>query len=109
MAWRWRHTCHTLFGVAVLLWRMPGVDEPAARLIEVSVAEVAEALEAPLHDQLRVRIDKDVLAVYSATAERRAVGVLLFRKDDSFVWRVARAKPMSGVEFETWLGRDSDG
>jgi hypothetical protein len=52
---------------------------------------------------------KDVLAVYSVTAERRAVGVLLFRDDDSFVWRVARAKPMSGVEFETWLGRDSDG
>jgi hypothetical protein len=95
--------------VAALLWRMPAAGEPAARLIEVSVAEVAEALEAALHDQLRVRIDKDVLAVYSLTAERRAVGVLLFRHDDSFVWRVARAKPMSGAEFETWLGRNSDG
>ncbi len=46
--------------------------------------------------------------MYSVTAEYRAVGVLLFRDDDSFVWRVARAKPMSGAEFETWLGRDSD-
>jgi hypothetical protein len=88
---------------------MPAAGEPAAKLIGMSVAEVAEALEAPLHDQLRIGIDKDVLAVYSVTVERRAVGVLLFRDDDSFVWRVARAKPMNGVEFETWLGRDSDG
>jgi hypothetical protein len=36
---------------------MPGVGEPAARLVEVSVAEVAEALEAPLHDQLRMRVE----------------------------------------------------
>ncbi|MFB9178194.1 hypothetical protein ACFFX1_08610 [Dactylosporangium sucinum] len=74
----------------------------------MSIAEVAEALEAPLHDQFRVRIDQDVLAVYSVTAGHRAVGVLLFRQDDSFVWRVARAKPMSGTEFEAWLGRDRD-
>jgi hypothetical protein len=87
---------------------MPAAGEPAAKLIEVSVAEVAEALEVPLRDQLRVRVDKDVLAVYSVTAQRRAVGALLLRDDDSFVWRVARAKPMSGVEFETWLGRKSD-
>jgi hypothetical protein len=96
-------------GVAALLWRMPAAGEPGAKLIEMNVAEVAEALEAPLHDQLRISVDKDVLAVYSVTAERRAVGVLLFREDDSFVWRVARARPMSGAEFETWLGRDSDG
>ena len=87
---------------------MPTAGEPAAKLIDVNVAEVAEAPEASLHDQLRIGIDKDVLAVYSVTAERRAVGVLLFRDDDSFVWRVARAKPMSGAEFETWLGRNSD-
>jgi len=84
---------------------MPAAGEAAAKLIEVSVAEVAEALEAPAHHQLRIGVDKDVLAVYSVTAENRAVGVLLFRDDDSFVWRVARAKPMSGAEFETWLGR----
>jgi hypothetical protein len=95
--------------VAVLLWRLPVAGEPSARLIDVSVAEVAEALEAALRDQLHVRIDKDVLAVYSVTAERRVLGVFLFRHDDSFVWRVARAKPMSGTEFETWLGRSSDG
>jgi hypothetical protein len=95
--------------VAVLLWRMPRVGEPTARLTEASLAEVAEALEAPLRDQLRVRVDEDVLAVYSVTAERRAIGVLMFHQDDSFVWRVARVKPMNGVEFETWLGRDSDG
>lgn len=87
---------------------MPALGEPAARLLDVSVAEVAEALEAPLHDQLRQRLDEDVLAVYSVTAERRAIGVLLFRNDDSFVWRVARAKPMSAVEFEIWLGRTGD-
>jgi hypothetical protein len=75
------------------------------RLIDVTVAEVAEALEAPLHSQLRRRIDANVLAVYSVTAERRAVAVLLFRNDDSFVWRVAGAKPMSDTEFEVWLGR----
>ncbi|HET8658498.1 MAG TPA: hypothetical protein VFM55_05815 [Micromonosporaceae bacterium] len=92
-----------------LQWRMPTVGEPVAQLLDVTVAEVGEALEAPLHLQRRLRIDKDVLAVYSVTAERRAVGVLLFRNDDSFVWRVARAKPMSGVEFETWLGRTDDG
>jgi hypothetical protein len=88
---------------------MPAADEPSAKLIGVSIAEVAEALEAPQPDQLCVRVDKDVLGVYSVTAERRAVAVLLFRYDDSFVWRVARAKPMSGAEFETWLGRNSDG
>ncbi|WP_432830020.1 hypothetical protein [Dactylosporangium sp. CA-092794] len=43
------------------------------------------------------------------TAERRAIAVLLFRHDDSFVWRVARAKPMNGAEFESWLGRNSNG
>ncbi|GAA2631140.1 hypothetical protein GCM10010399_73980 [Dactylosporangium fulvum] len=94
--------------MAALLWRIPAACETTATLIAVSLAEVAETLEAPLRDQLRLRIDKDVLAVYSVTAERRAVGVLLFRHDDSFVWRVARAKPMSGTEFETWLGRNND-
>jgi len=84
---------------------MPAVGEPAAQLLDVTVAEVAEALEAPLHDQLRLRIDKDVLAVYSVTADRRAAGVLMIRNDDSFVWRVARAKPLNGIEFEIWLGR----
>jgi hypothetical protein len=85
---------------------MPAAGEPPARLVDVTVAEVAEALEAPLHDQLRQRVDKDVLAIYSLTAEQRAIGVLLFRQDDSFIWRVARAKPMSAVEFDNWLGRD---
>jgi hypothetical protein len=94
--------------MGALLWRMPAEDEPAARLLDVTVAEVAEALEAPLQDQLRQRLDKDVLAVYSVTAERRAIGVLLFRNDDSFIWRVARAKPMSAGEFEIWLGRTSN-
>jgi hypothetical protein len=60
---------------------MPSNIEPAASLVDVTVAEVAEALEAPLHNQFRVRIDKDVLAVYSVTAERRAIGVLLLRQD----------------------------
>jgi hypothetical protein len=87
---------------------MPAAGEPAARLVDVTVAEVAEALEAPLRDQLRQRPDKDVLVVYSVTAERRALGVLLVRDDDSFIWRVARAKPMSGAEFEMWLGRNGD-
>jgi hypothetical protein len=91
-----------------LLWRMPAAGEPVARLVDVTVAEVAEALEAPLHDQFRLRPDKDMLAVYSVTAERRAIGVLLLRDDDSFIWRVARAKPMSGAEFEIWLGRTSN-
>ncbi|MER7009023.1 hypothetical protein ABT297_39095 [Dactylosporangium sp. NPDC000555] len=95
--------------MAALLWLMPAVGEPAAKLTEVSIAEVAEALEAPQQDQLWVRADKDVLAVYSVTAEHRAIAVLLVRDDDSFVWRVARAKPTSGAEFETWLGRNSDG
>jgi hypothetical protein len=105
------HTSYVSYTVrvAVLLWRLPVAGEPSARLIDVSVAEVAEALEAALRDQLHVRIDKDVLAVYSVTADRRVLGVFLFRHDDSFVWRVARAKPMSGTEFETWLGRNSDG
>jgi hypothetical protein len=88
---------------------MPAAGEPVAHLVQVTVAEVAEALEAPLHDQLRIRIDKDVLAVYSVTIERRAVGVLFFRYDDSFVWRVSRAKPMNGKEFEEWLGRTGNG
>jgi hypothetical protein len=91
--------------VSELRWRMPAAGEPAARLLDVTVAEVAEALEAPPHLQLRQRIDHDVLAVYSVTADRRAIGVLLVRNDDSFVWRVARAKPLSAVEFEIWLGR----
>jgi hypothetical protein len=84
---------------------MPAPEEPPARLLDVTVAEVAEAMEAPLHLQLRHRVDQDVLTVFSVTADRRAVGVLLFRNDDSFVWRVARARPLSAAEFEIWLGR----
>jgi hypothetical protein len=84
---------------------MPAPGGPAGHLLDVTVAEVAEALEAPLHDQLRVRVDKDVLAMYSVTADGRAIGVLLFRNDDSFVWQVARAKPLNATEFEMWLGR----
>ena len=91
--------------VSELQWRMPVAGEPAAHLLDATVAEVAEALEAPLRDQLWLRVDKDVLAVYSVTADRRAVGVLLFRHDDSFVWWIARAKPLTATEFATWLGR----
>ena len=91
-----------------MLWRMPGAGEPAASLAEVGVAEVAEALEAPLREQLRARVDEDILVVYSVTSERRAVAVLLFRHHDSFVWRVARGKSMNGAEFANWLGRSND-
>ena len=94
--------------VGYLLWRMPNLGEAEAQLLDVTVAEVAEALEAPLHHQLRRRLDHDVLAVYSVTTDQRAIGVLLFRNDDSLIWRVARAKPMNAAEFETWLGRTSD-
>jgi hypothetical protein len=91
-----------------LLWRMPGDAELPARVLNVTVAEIAEALEAPPHLQLHHRVDKDVLAVYSVTAEHRAIAVLLYRHDDSFVWRVAVAKPQTTAEFETWLERRHD-
>jgi CO/xanthine dehydrogenase Mo-binding subunit len=84
---------------------MPTANEPAARLLDVTVAEVAEALEAPARLHLRQRIGKDMLAVYSVTADQRAIAVLLARGDDSFVWRVASAKQQNAEEFETWLGR----
>lgn len=87
---------------------MPSADEPAARMLDLTVADVAEALEAPLRLQLRQRIDKDLMAVYSVTAERRAIVLMLVRPDDSFVWRVVSARPMGTQEFETWLGRTSD-
>jgi len=87
---------------------MPTADEPSARLVDVTVPDVAEALEAPLRYQLRQRLGDDVLVVYSVTAEHRAIGVLLVRNDDSFVWRVAHAKPMGAIEFEIWLGRTSN-
>ena len=87
---------------------MPASGESEARLLDVTIAEVAEALEAPLEYQLRRAIGKDMLAVFSVTAERRAVNVLLARDDDAFVWRVVAAKPMGAIEFETWLGRTSD-
>jgi hypothetical protein len=93
------------YPVSALLWRMPTPDEPTARLVGITVAEVAEALEAPLHQQLRRRIEDNVLVVYSLTADQRAIGVLLTRHDDSLVWRVAVARPLSATEFETWLGR----
>lgn len=94
--------------VSVLLWRMPTVGEPSAMLLDVTVAEAAESLEAPLHQQMRQQVDKDALAVYSLTADHRTIGVLLFRNDDSFVWRVARAKPLCAAEFEIWLGRTNN-
>jgi hypothetical protein len=94
--------------MAPLLWRMPRDTEKRARLLDVSVAEIAEALEAPPHLQPHHRVDKDVLAVYSVTADRRAIAVLLYRHDDSFVWRVAAAKPQTTAEFETWLERRHD-
>ena len=88
-----------------MLWRMPGSGDPAARLLDVTVAEIAEALEAPAQDQLRHYLGDELMAVYSITGERRALAVVLYRDDDSFVWRVAAAKPMTAHEFETWLGR----
>lgn len=91
-----------------VLWRMPVDAEPAARLSDVTVAEVAEALEAPSRLQARRRVDKDVIEVHSVTAEQRAVMVLLYRNDDSFVWRVAVAKPQTAAEFEIWLARALD-
>ena len=87
---------------------MPSADEPDPRLIGVTVAEIAEGLEAPVWLQLRERIGKDILVVYSVTAERRAISMLLIRHDDSFVWRVTVAKPMDISEFEAWLERSSD-
>jgi hypothetical protein len=95
-------------GVGPFLWRIPGNAEPRAHILNVTLAEVAEALEATLHLQLRERVDKDILAIYSVTAEQRAVAVLLYRNDDSFIWRVAVAKPQTAAEFETWLGRRRD-
>lgn len=83
---------------------MPGTDESQARLSQVTVAEVAEALEAvDLH--LRVPAGKDMLVVYSMSADRRALTVMLVRDDDSFVWRVAAAKPMGPAEFAAWFRR----
>jgi len=38
---------------------MPAANEPAARLLNVTVAEVAESLEAPPHLHLHHRIGKD--------------------------------------------------
>ena len=64
-----------------------------------------QALEAPLHLQLRTRVDKDVLAVYSVTASKRSPAVLLYRDDDSFIWRVAVAKVQTAAEFESWVMR----
>jgi hypothetical protein len=81
-------------GVAELHWRMPSGGEPIARLVEVTIPEVAEALEARLRFQLRERLGDEVLAVFSVTAEHRAIAVLLVRDDDPFVWRVAHARPM---------------
>ena len=84
---------------------MPVDGEPVASLTGVTVAEVAEALEAPLCDQLRHRIGRDLLAIYSVTAEQRVVSLVLLRDDDSFVWRVAVVRPLSAEEFEMWLRR----
>lgn len=94
-------------GVAELQWRMPGPGEPAARLMGVTVAEVAEALEADPHNQSRRIAGDELMGVYSVTVERRAIFVLLVRNDDSFVWRIALARPMTGLEFEDWFGRGS--
>lgn len=87
------------------LWRMPGGAEPPARLSDVTVTEVAEALEAAPHLQVQHRVGKDVLAVYSVTAAQRAIAVLLYRHDDSYVWRVGAANPQTAAEFEIWLAR----
>lgn len=92
--------------VSELLWRLPAEGRLAARLTDVTVAEVGEALEAPLRDQLRHRVGQDMLAIYSVTAGQRVVGVVLLRDDDSFVWRVAIVRPLGAEEFEMWLQRN---
>lgn len=46
-----------------------------------------------------------MLVVYSMSADRRALTVMLVRDDDSFVWRVAAAKPMGPAEFAAWFRR----
>lgn len=87
---------------------MPVPREPPARLINVTVAEVAEALGGPAAAVPAER-GGQLLGVYSVTVERRALFVLLTRNDDSFVWRVALARPMTGAEFKDWLEREADG
>jgi hypothetical protein len=64
---------------------MPAPGEQAARLTDITVAEVAEALEAVWTSQRRQRIGDGLLAVFSTTADYRPVTIVLIRPDDSFV------------------------
>jgi hypothetical protein len=80
------------------------VGDPAARLVDVTVAEIAKRFEAPAQDSLRHYLGDELMAVYSITGERRATRrrALSGRR----LVRLARCRrqPMTAHEFETWLG-----
>jgi hypothetical protein len=69
----------------------PGERPEAILRDDVTVADVAEALEHPGERALPIRLNELMLAVI-APAGPRLVAVLLYRRDDSFVWLVLRAQ-----------------
>jgi hypothetical protein len=89
-----------------ILWRMPQpAESPQADLRDgLTVADVAEALEQPAALQFQQRSELQ-RAYIAPAADGRLVSILLFRNDDSFVWRVWAARPASEAETEIWSRR----
>jgi hypothetical protein len=89
-----------------ILWRMPQPTEsPPADLGDgLTVADVAEALEQPAALQFQQRSELQ-RAYIAPAADGRLVSILLFRNDDSFVWRVRAARLASAAETEIWSRR----
>ncbi|GAA3202897.1 hypothetical protein ACFO1B_07290 [Dactylosporangium siamense] len=86
---------------------MPQPDErPQADLgCGLTVADVAEALEQPAALQFQQRSELQ-RAYIAPAADGQLVSILLFRNEDSFVWRVRAARLASAVETEIWSRRD---
>jgi len=93
-------------GMSEVLWRMPQPEErPQADLGDgLTVADVAEALEQPAALQFQQRGDLQ-RAYIAPAADGRLVSILLFRNDDSFVWRVRAARLAGPAETEIWSRR----
>ena len=82
----------------------PGERPEAILRDDLTVADVAEALERPSELTLQIRLNELMLAVI-APAGPGLVAVLLYRRDDSFVWLVLRAQVAGASEIAQWNKR----
>lgn len=86
-------------------WRMPKPGEHLATVqAGLNEADVSEALNRPIEEQLRVYRDL-VLAIAAETDGHVLLRALLLREDDSFVWVVRSVRIAGVLDRQDWMKR----